>query len=136
MPITTRLLVALTLLGSLLAFSAAASAASEEEHPVERNYVTAPSSPERQTAEDAAAKSTGCVSCHTASDQATMHTNPAVKLGCTDCHGGDAKVAITRGSDPRSKAYIAARDKAHVLPRFPRAGNFRPAPIRSAPIRC
>src|SRR5690349_12220272 len=94
-----------------------ANAASEEEKPVERNYVTAPPSPERQTAEEAAAKSVGCLSCHTASDQASMHTNPAVKLGCTDCHGGDVKITWARGGDAKSRAYAAARDKAHVLPR-------------------
>src|SRR3954463_4426308 len=89
----------------LIGISPFANAASEEESPVERNYVTAPSSPERQTADEAAAKSGGCLSCHTASDQASMHTNPAVKLGCTDCHGGDVKVAWARGGDPKSKAY-------------------------------
>ena len=98
--------------------------ASEEEKPVERHYVTAPPSPERQTAEEAAARSAGCLSCHSASDQATMHTNPAVKLGCADCHGGDAKVSWTRGGDSKSKAYAAARDRAHVLPRYPGSWKF------------
>jgi len=101
-----------------------ANAASEEESPVKRNYVTAPPSPERQTADEAAAKSGGCLSCHTASDQASMHTNPAVKLGCTDCHGGDVKVAWGRGGDPKSKAYAIARDKAHVLPRYPKSWKY------------
>src|SRR4051794_14253949 len=82
-------------------------AASEGERPVPRNYVAAPSSPERQTAEQAAAKSAGCLSCHTTSDQSTMHTNPAVKLGCTDCHGGNVKVTWPGGGDAKSKAYAA-----------------------------
>jgi hypothetical protein len=110
----------------VLVFFAAtgANAASSLERPVERNYVTAPSSPERQTAEEAATKSIGCVSCHIASDQATMHTNPAVKLGCTDCHGGNAKLAWPAGGDIKSRAYAIARDKAHVLPRFPESWKF------------
>ena len=101
-----------------------ANAASEEEKPVERSYVTAPPAPERQTAEGMAAKSAGCLSCHTASDQASMHTNPAVKLGCTDCHGGDVKITWARGGDSKSKAYAIARDKAHVLPRFPKSWKY------------
>ena len=115
-------LALLLVIGSVA--SAPANAASEEERPVERKYITAPASPERQTADEAAVKSAGCLSCHLASDQATMHNNPAVKLGCTDCHGGDVKVTWSRGSDTKSKAYAAARDKAHVLPRYPESWKF------------
>ncbi len=97
-----RLLALVFLIGGVLV-NGPSFAASSEEHAVERSYVTAPPSPERQTADEAAAKSTGCLTCHTATDQATMHTNPAVKLGCTDCHGGDAKVAWGRGGDTKSK---------------------------------
>ena len=51
---------------------------------VEREYVRAPDAPASQSAEAMAAKSDGCQSCHTGTDQKTMHINPAVKLGCTD----------------------------------------------------
>jgi hypothetical protein len=49
--------------------------ASEGEKPVARDYtrVHAGPAPKWQTAELAAAKSAGCISCHTASDEATMH---------------------------------------------------------------
>jgi len=48
----------------------------------------APPAPATQTSAEADAKSGGCVSCHTASDQKTMHENPAVVLGCADSNGG------------------------------------------------
>ncbi len=53
-----------------------------------------------------------------------MHTNPAVKLGCTDCHGGNANLAWPAGGDTKSRAYAIARDKAHVLPRFPESWKY------------
>ena len=75
------------MLASLCAFGM------ESEKGVTRTYAATPPAPERQTAQDALAKSLGCVSCHTATDHSTMHVNTGVILGCTDCHGGDAKVA-------------------------------------------
>jgi hypothetical protein len=126
--LTKRVFLALLLvLGAQLAF-----ASSEEESPVERKYVTAPPSPERQSAEDAARKSSGCKTCHTTTDQLSMHNNPAVTLGCADCHGGDATVAWTVGGDEKSEAYATARDKAHVLPRFPKSWHY---PFSSNPER-
>ncbi|HEU4624213.1 MAG TPA: hypothetical protein VFS52_05585 [Steroidobacteraceae bacterium] len=101
-----------------------AFASGDEESPVERKYVTAPPAPERQSAEDAARKSAGCRSCHTTTDQLSMHSNPAVTLGCADCHGGDATVMWAGGGDEKSKAYAAARDKAHVLPRYPKSWHY------------
>jgi hypothetical protein len=58
-----------------------------------------------------AAASPGCLSCHTATDRATMHESPAVVLNCTDCHGGDATVF---------KREFEALKRAHVQPRYPR----------------
>lgn len=94
------------------------------EHPVERDYVTADFAPREQTWAQADAKSAGCVSCHTASDQKTMHQNPGVILGCADCHGGNADVSVPQGSEREDPAYRAALEKAHVLPRFPQAWDF------------
>jgi len=55
-----------------------------------------------QSPQDAAMKSTGCVSsgCHVNTEP--MHTSPSVRLGCTDCHGGNANTTDKK--------------KAHVLP--------------------
>ncbi len=98
--------------------------ASEGETPVERHYVTAPPAPARQTPEQADAKSSGCVTCHTKSDAATMHVSPAVRLGCTDCHGGNAAVLGNPARGFTDPDYVAAREKAHVLPRFPKAWHY------------
>ncbi|MEO8461113.1 MAG: hypothetical protein ABI451_11340, partial [Dokdonella sp.] len=90
--------------------------------------LSAPVAPFTQNTADAESKSSGCVSCHSESDQKTMHRSPAVVLGCSDCHGGDATVFAPAGTvaarDPRTPAvlraypepYRAAMDHAHVLP--------------------
>ncbi len=116
----------LPVLMAILAFLAVGgqSVSADDEKPVARHYVTAPPAPDNQTQEQADAKSAGCVSCHTKSDTMTMHVSPAVHLGCTDCHGGDASVRgdATIGYD--TPANVAARERAHVLPRYPRAWNY------------
>ncbi|MFL6843351.1 MAG: hypothetical protein ACJ8ER_00535 [Allosphingosinicella sp.] len=100
--------------------------ASEGEKPVARDYslVRAEPAPRTQEWDAAEAKSAGCVSCHTDSDRKTMHATPAVVLGCTDCHGGNPAIrgdASLPRTDPR---YVAARDQAHVLPKYPKAWHW------------
>ena len=109
---------------ALLWLSAAPALALGDDDPVTRRYAVTPAAPARQTAEDVRGKSLGCTSCHTATDHATMHVNPAVLLGCTDCHGGDAKVAKPQGAEPTDVAYRTAAEAAHVLPRYPKAWNY------------
>ena len=75
--------------------------------------------PRAQTPADAQAKSAGCISCHTSTDDATMHVNPAVVLGCVDCHGGDAGVT-------------GDKHRAHVMPKFPGPWRF---PLSANPER-
>lgn len=103
---------------------ATASLASEAEHPLDRTYVTAPPAPASQTDEAVRAKSAGCVTCHTQTDAATMHSNPAVKLGCADCHGGNASVRLPGGTQRGSDAYTKTFESAHVLPRFPKSWRY------------
>ena len=71
----------------------------------------------KQTAEVAAVKSAGCLSCHVGALE--PHGKPeTVRLGCVDCHGGNP----------------ATRDQrhAHVWPRFPEAwGGSSANPVRS-----
>jgi hypothetical protein len=69
----------------------------------------------RQTKDDAAFKSQGCVTCHT--DVGDMHNKPSVKLGCTDCHGGDP--------------CATTKEHAHVRPHFPDAWYSSANPVRS-----
>ena len=66
--------------------------ASGEEKPVARTYAPMQAAPMSQTIEQVTAKSDGCYSCHTRTDEPSMHASPAVQLGCVDCHGGDASV--------------------------------------------
>jgi hypothetical protein len=79
----------------------------------------APPAPMKQTQAEAAAKSSGCMSCHTTTDSLTMHTSQGVTLGCTDCHGGNASVFRSVVALPGSTEYRRALDAAHVQPRYP-----------------
>jgi len=69
-----------------------------------------------QSQHAAAQKSTGCITCHSPMDEATMHPTRTVQLGCTDCHGGDSSAGIVAGTPAGSPAYLAAKQKAHVHP--------------------
>ena len=116
-----------SLLIAALLLPAVQSFASEEEKPVERNYVTAPPAPARQTIANVKAKSDGCYSCHVKTDAPSMHVSTAVRLGCTDCHGGDAVSAAAWGKPELGYEHpenIAAMEKAHVLPRYPKAWHY------------
>jgi len=100
--------------------------ASEGEKAVARDYalVRAPPAPRTQDWDVAEAKSAGCVSCHTDSEAKTMHRTQAVVLGCTDCHGGNAAVRGDSSLGHDDPIYVAARDRAHVLPKYPHSWNW------------
>jgi len=70
-----------------------------------------------QSQDAAAQKSTGCITCHSPMDEATMHPTRTVQLGCTDCHGGDSSAGIVAGTPASSPVYLATKQKAHVHPR-------------------
>jgi hypothetical protein len=72
-----------------------------------------------QSHQEAARKSSGCVTCHSPMDEATMHPTKTVVLGCTDCHGGDSSAGIASGALANTPEYLAAKAKAHVQPRDP-----------------
>ena len=121
-----RLLALLLLMIAALAIPAAMLKASEEEKPVARDYarVTAPPAPMSQSPQAVAAKSDGCYSCHTKTDEPSMHATPAVMLGCTDCHGGNAAVRGNPDLGFDDPAYMKAREAAHVLPRYPESWHY------------
>jgi len=98
--------------------------AADDEKPVHRVYRTAPPAFMGETPEQAQAASVGCVSCHSASDAPSMHVSSAVVLGCVDCHGGDAGVVAPATLTKGMPAYAKLRDKAHVLPRYPKAWDY------------
>ena len=70
-----------------------------------------------QSQEEADRKSSGCISCHTATDEPTMHPTKTVHLGCTDCHGGNSSDSVASGAAPNSPEYNSAKERAHVQPR-------------------
>ncbi len=103
----------------------AAALRADEEKPQRITYAVTPPAPQTQTPDEAQAKSSGCISCHAASDAWTMHKSQAVVLGCTDCHGGDPKAVLTNAAwKPDDPRYVAIRNRAHVLPRYPLAWNW------------
>jgi hypothetical protein len=108
------------------ALFASAPMAADKEKPVKRDYarVIAAPAPQRQSVAEMEAKSEGCNTCHVKTDAPTMHMTPAVRLGCTDCHGGDAAVRGNSELPHDHPDYVAARDQAHVLPKYPKSWHF------------
>jgi hypothetical protein len=119
-------LSALSLIVAILALVTPSSMtlASDAEKPVERIYPYFPPAPRNQEVAEVALKSDGCSSCHVQTDAPTMHTSPAVRLGCTDCHGGNANIRGNSELAHDDPAYVAARDSAHVLPKYPKSWHY------------
>src|SRR6266850_3246401 len=84
-----------------------------------------------QSQEEADRKSSGCISCHTSTDEPTMHPTRTVHIGCTDCHGGNSSVPVASGSVPNSPEYNSAKEKAHIQPRDERFKNRSNLPERT-----
>src|SRR6266478_7715378 len=84
-----------------------------------------------QSQEEADRKSSGCISCHTSTDEPTMHPTRTVHIGCTDCHGGNASISIAAGFAANSPEYNSAKEKAHVQPNDPAFKNRPALPERS-----
>ncbi len=70
-----------------------------------------------QSQAEADRKSTGCMTCHTATDSATMHSTGTVRLGCTDCHGGNAEARLASDAPKDSPQYDQVKSQAHPQPR-------------------
>ena len=83
-----------------------------------------------QSQDEADRKSIGCITCHSSSDEPTMHPSKAVHLGCTDCHGGNSTTALASSAKSGSPEYIAIKEKAHVQPRDPLFKNRSAIPER------
>src|SRR6266850_1852975 len=84
-----------------------------------------------QSHEEAERKSSGCISCHTSTDEPTMHPTRTVHIGCTDCHGGNASIAIAQDTAANSPEYNSAKEKAHVQPHDPVFKNRSALPERA-----
>ncbi len=86
--------------------------------------VLAEPAPANQSVAEMDRKSEGCLTCHVKTDAPTMHTTPAVRLGCVDCNGGNPAIAGNSELPHDHPDYVAARDKAHVLPTQPDSWHF------------
>src|SRR6202521_1349321 len=84
-----------------------------------------------QSQEEAGRKSIGFISCHTSTDEPTMHPTKTVHIGCTDCHGGDSSISVAPGTATNSSEYRSKKEKAHVQPRDPSFKNRSALPERS-----
>ena len=84
-----------------------------------------------QSQEEEDTKSAGCISCHTSTDEPTMHPTKTVHIGCADCHGGNPSVSVASGVAANSAEYNAAKEKAHAQPHDPSFKNRSALPERT-----
>ncbi len=112
------------MIAACLGFSVYSHAAGDKEVPRDIQYSFTPPAPRVQSVLASGVKSAGCITCHTESDQKTMHETPSVVLGCTDCHGGDANITAAAEINEETSEYAALRDQAHVQPRYPETWHY------------
>lgn len=87
------------LLGAVLLF-ATVIAISVGDQPVGASSQVA--SPPEAT-QEAHPQSVGCITCHTKTDEPTMHPTGTVSLGCADCHGGNPRATTKELAHPRPR---------------------------------
>src|SRR3984957_6621995 len=85
-----------------------------------RSHAQSPSQPQqslfRQSQSDVDRKNVGCVSCHTTTDEPSMHPTRTVRLACVDCPGGDAAAIVPSGIQPGPPEYAQLKNRAHPQP--------------------
>jgi hypothetical protein len=84
-----------------------------------------------QSQEEADRTLAGCISCHTSTDEPTMHPTRTVHIGCTECHGGNASISVGPSTAANSPEYNSAKEKAHVQPRDASFKNRSALPERT-----
>jgi len=83
-----------------------------------------------QTQSEVDRKNTGCVSCHTTTDEPSMHPTRTVRLACIDCHGGDATAIAPVGMTTSSAGYEGIKKRAHPQPNDPALADISANPSR------
>jgi len=124
-------LMLLAAVGLVLAAGSGSRAQTEDSPqppPQQRNALKA--SPEGQSQADVDRKNAGCVSCHTTTDQPTMHPTGTVRLACIDCHGGDSSVHVAPGAQLGSPEYEEAKSRAHPKSAIPEWARSSANPVR------
>jgi hypothetical protein len=106
---TASLLATLTVLGVSMLFERRSHAQSD---PQQHDLL-------RQSQADVDRKNSGCVSCHTSTDEPSMHPTGTVRLACIDCHGGDSTATLPPGANSKTPDYEQIKNRAHVLPNDP-----------------
>ncbi len=115
--VAATLLVTLSALAASLLFESRSHAQSD---PKQHDLL-------RQSQADVDRKNSGCVSCHTSTDEPSMHPTGTVRLACIDCHGGDSTATLAPGTNSKTPEYEQIKNRAHVQPNDPalagRSGN-------------
>lgn len=83
------------------------------------------------TPDEAAARSAGCLTCHTTTDEPSMHATGTVRIGCTDCHGGDATARLATNTAAGDPEYRRTKARAHPRPRLASLWNSSANPVRA-----
>jgi hypothetical protein len=86
---------------------------------------------ERAFAGQAPSGSVGCITCHTSTDEPSMHPTGTVRIGCADCHGGNADVRAPQGASSADAAYQRAKREAHPTPRIRASALTAANPVRA-----
>src|SRR6201981_1910697 len=106
---TASLLATLTVLGVSMLFERRSHAqADQQQHDLLRQSQAAVNR-----------KNSGCVSCHTSTDEPSMHPTGTVRLACIDCHGGDSTATLPPRTNSKTTEYEQIKNRAHVLPNDP-----------------
>src|SRR5688500_2617066 len=106
MRLATRLLL---LAGGVLLFAFAQAVRGVDR----RVEAAAPAQLTAQSAADADAQSAGCITCHTSTDEPSMHPGGTVKIGCATCHGGNPAERTKEKAHPKAKVAAFARTSAN-----------------------
>ena len=101
----------------------------------------------KQTADEARAKSAGCVACH--ANACDPHGKATLRIGCTDCHGGNASATTIAAAHvhPRQghlwpssanpvRSYTLLNHESPDFIRFVNPGDFRIAHISCGTTNC
>ena len=103
-----------------LAFICVAGAVAAALLPEGRSHAQSPARQQQsllaQSQSDVDRKNSGCVTCHTTTDEPSMHPTGTVRLACVDCHGGDATVILPSGTQPGAAEYEQLKNRAHPQP--------------------
>jgi hypothetical protein len=83
-----------------------------------------------QSPADVERKNVGCASCHTTTDEPSMHPTRTVRLACIDCHGGDPSVVAQPGANAASAEYEQLKKRAHPQPDDPALADTSANPQR------